>query len=71
MREYYAKELPEMLHDLEEGPHDLPWAVYQKGTFIDLWTADCADDRVARILVDALTQEEDRIEKERLSDEDT
>ena len=65
MREYYAKELDEMLHDLEQGPYDLPWVVYQKGVFLDLWVADCVDGRVAKILVNALTEEEKRIEADK------
>ncbi len=60
MREYYAVELEERLHDMTQ-PNPLPWVVYQKGISTDLWIADCQSDRIAKILVIALTEEEKRI----------
>ena len=57
--DYYAIELTEMLHDLEM-PNPLPWAVYQKRIFLDGWIADCVSFRKAKILVEALTEENNR-----------
>jgi len=64
MREYYAAELTETIDEFDYGCPPVPtWMVYQVGIATDLPKALCINKCTARILIDALSLEEEKIYK--------
>ena len=63
MTKYYAEELEERLHDMTQ-PFPLPWRVYKEVIIAKVWVADCQSEHIARILVEALIEDDNRIESE-------